>query len=428
MQLMPLPLKRRAFFERTFFERLFIYLFLSHLLTKLVFELGLGYWHFQTGKQQQLIFYGLIVLDYVVTWRRFISIKFDANHITLFAVFCTFLGLSGAAIGFLNSNPVFETLNDTIPLMVMSLNILRIQWERCQLTDETLLKLLRELTVLAVASCVTGLIAKTLGKLSTAALDAVPLAAYGALFVALTIRTRGVSRAVTAGFLVILAMTIEDLNRSSLVFFSIAGLLLLGRIFLKSPPTSIAAMVLIAIVSTITWTALPDDSGIKTRVHAMARFDADAASRKTSVGERETEFASIKRRLALAGHTIDMLGLGHGALYEMHFAHHYKKAYGHAHFSWALFKLRYGSFGYVLTAALAGLLLYNAFIHALSRDALSLYIVLISLACFIYMFTYVNFIFLLSGLASVSKYKPRPQRSGHKSQQLDLRLQSRYGI
>jgi hypothetical protein len=223
-------------------------------------------------------------------------------------------------------------------------------------------------------------------------------------------------------------MTIEDLNRSSLVFFTIAGLLLLGRIFLKSPPASIAAMVLIAIVSVITWTALPEKSGMKTRVYAMIHFDAETSSRRTSVGERETEFASIKRRLALAGHTIDMLGLGHGALYEMHFAHHYKKAYGHAHFSWALFKLRYGSFGYLLTAALAGLLLYNALIHSLSRDALSLYIVLISLACLIYMFTYVNFFFLLSGLASVSKCKARPQRSGHTSRQVDLHLQSRYGV
>jgi hypothetical protein len=428
MQLMPLPLKRRAFFDRTFFERLFIYLFLSHLLTKLVFELGLGYWHFQTGKQQQLIFYGLIVLDYVITWRRFISIKFDANHITLFAVFCAFIGLNGAAIGFLNSNPLFETLNDTAPLMVMSLNILRIQSERSQLTDETLSRLLQEITVLAVASCVTGLLATALGKLSTPALDAVALAAYGALFVALTIRTKGVSRATNIGFLIILALTIASLNRSSLVFFSIAGLLLLGRMFLKSPPASLAALVLIAIVSAATWTALPDEAGIKTRLYAMTNLDADAASRRTSVGERETEFKSIRQRLALAGHTIDLLGLGHGALYEMHFAHHYKKAYGHAHFSWALFKLRYGSFGYVLAAALAGMLLYNALIHVPSRDALSLYIVLISLSCLIYMFTYVNFIFLLSGLAFVSKHKARRQGSAHRSRYPDLHLQSRYGI
>lgn len=392
------------FFRRPFLERLVLYLFLSYFCTKVVFELVMGQWHFHTSKQQQYFFFSFIAIDYVVTWKQVYAVRFRATYITLFAVFFLFIALYGVAIGVLVHNRPFEIFNDTVPILIMSLNLLRLQSERAAWNESGLYRLARETSVLSMAMCLFGAAAVLIGRPSTYALNGIPMAIYAALILSFFLSNRPLPAWIVTSFVVVFLFTLQDLNRTNMLFIATAVAVLLARTFLRTPPKALLAIVLLASIGGGVLFALPSDSKTYNRLHAIV--SADESSPKTSVGERETEYASIKQRLANQGLTIDTLGMGHGALYEMRAANSYKKDYGHAHFSWALFKLRYGNLGYGLCVLLGAILLVNAALHVTQHEPLQSFAFLLSMVSFIYLFTFVNFIFLLSGLAFLST-RPR---------------------
>lgn len=395
------------FYARTFFERLVLYIFASHLVTKVVFEFAMGEWHFQLSRQEQYIFYSLLLADYVLTWRRFFALRITSNHLAYVVVFFLFLAVYGAVVGAVNGNRTFELFNDTAPLIVIALNILRIQSERDRLDAGVIYRLLRETSILAVVMCVIGFISLSIGNPSRASLNAMPLSVFVALFFAILISGRRLPLWVTACFLVVLAFSIEDLNRSTMLFLLAATGLLLVVTFMRHPQLALFALGGVVIAVGVGAMVVPPDSKTAARIHALASLGKQAESRKTSVGERVTEYRSILKRLARDGETVEVLGLGHGALYEMRGANEYKKDYGHAHFSWALFKLRYGDLGYVLAAMLGLLVFANIVFHMGAWDPVSLFALLMSACALIYMFTYVTFILMVAGVSFVAR-APRP--------------------
>lgn len=392
-----------------------LYLFIAHLTIKVVFELGLGYWHYHLARQEQVIFFSLIVVDYLVSWRQFYRIRFTTNHASLFALFFLFVSAYGLAIGIINGNRWFEILNDTAPLLVMSLNIFRLNSEFDRLSESILRRLVRDISALSVLACAVGALAVSLGKPATYALGAIPLAVYTAAYFAFLLSGRSLTMGINVAFFLVLLFSAQDVNRTTLMLYAVIGVLLSIHVFLKAPPKAVLLVLSFIASATAAWTFLPSDSKTAKRIDAM--FEFDISSRKTSVGEREVEFKSIQSRLEREGTTVDVFGLGHGALYEMRGAHKYKRDYGHAHFSWALFKLRYGDLGYVLVVVVACVLLANIALHAVRGRVIDRFIVLLSTVSFLYLFTYVNFIFLLSGLAFLAGHR-RGSRRSHPSRSI----------
>lgn len=392
-----------GFFAKTFFERLVLYIFASHLIIKVVFEFGLGEWHFQLSRQEQYIFYSFILADYVFTWKRFFLLKIAANHLIYVSVFFLGLAIYGAVVGTVNGNRAFEIFNDTAPLIVIALNVLRIQGELDRIDGATISRLLREASILSLVICVVGFISVSIGNPSRASLSAMPFSIYIALFFAMAISGQRLPIWLVAGFLVVLGFSSEDLNRSSMLFLAVATLSLLGATFLRYPLKALLASGVVVLAVGVGSLVLPPDSKTAARIHALASLGKQAESRKTSVGERVTEYRSILKRLAAEGKTVELFGQGHGALYEMRAANEYKKDYGHAHFSWALFKLRYGDLGYLFTGVLAGLIVANMLFHMGSWDVVSIFALLISGCAFIYLFTYVTFILMLAGVSFLAR-------------------------
>lgn len=56
---------------------------------------------------------------------------------------------------------------------------------------------------------------------------------------------------------------------------------------------------------------------------------------------------AVQEKLDTLGTEAQWLGLGFGGVYEVQFTHVMLKDYGHAHYSWVWFNLRFGRIGYL---------------------------------------------------------------------------------
>jgi hypothetical protein len=155
-------------------------------------------------------------------------------------------------------------------------------------------------------------------------------------------------------------------------------------------------MVGVAIAATTVWNILPDDSGAKKRIIALQNLDLD--SREGSVGERQLEWDSINKHLAQLGESAELTGFGMGGTFTMKFTHEVEENYGHAHYSWAWFKMRFGEIGFFYLAVLVGVLMTNFFYGIRRWTSISMFIAFICLFGTLYLGTYVNAVWLLSGI------------------------------
>ena len=119
--------KLLEFFNTNLFERIIIYLFISILLSKLVFELILGQWHFAQSQNQQWIFFSLLAFDYLISFKKVINIRVTANPVSALALLFLIMVTQGLFVGIIHHNAPFKIFNDTVPLLIIALNILRMQ-------------------------------------------------------------------------------------------------------------------------------------------------------------------------------------------------------------------------------------------------------------------------------------------------------------
>lgn len=106
----------------------------------------------------------------------------------------------------------------------------------------------------------------------------------------------------------------------------------------------------------------------------------------------------IQKKLNRKGEPDVWLGLGFGGLYEVARTHEFLKNYGHAHYSWAWFNLRFGRIGYIYLAIMVLALAYNGFYGIRSRMPVGLLVALLAFFSTLYFFTYVNAVFLICEL------------------------------
>lgn len=398
------------FFSRNMFERLVCYIFIAELAVRVVFELIQGQWFYIQSQNRQYIFYALIMMDYVMTFPRILTIGVRMNYVAMFLLLFLVMIMQGVFVGVINHNPPFEIFNDTVPLLVLVLNALRMQSVSEESRPIDFHRLFVFCTYISVATCLAGLLALSLGYQSRASVGTESGGIYYPMFFAALLTYKRVSPKLILMFLVIVVLSGLNMNRTTMAFLGMMAMFYAGYMLLKRPAQGMLAIASMLVLVAIGWSMLPEESGTYQRIMAMGDLDFKASS--GSLGERANEVRSIQRKLSDEGATAELFGGGHGALYDVQFTHEFLRDHGHAHYAWALFNLRYGMSGYIYLSLLALMLLYHACRNVDMRNPTALMIAFMCVQSLLYMGTYVNFIFLMAGAQFLYLAKPQKQREG----------------
>lgn len=396
------------FFSRNMFERLVCYIFITELAVRVVFELIQGQWFYIQSQNRQYIFYALIMMDYLITFPRILTIGVRMNYVVMFLLLFLVMIMQGVFVGIINHNPPFEIFNDTVPLLVLVLNALRMQSVSEQSRPIDFHALLVFCTYVGLAICFAGALALLLGYQSGSSVGTETGGIYYPMIFAALLTYKKISPKLLVMFLIIVACSSLNMNRTTMAFLGMMSACYAGYMLLKRPAQGMLAIALMLALMAVAWSLLPEESGTYQRIMALGDLDFKASS--GSLGERANEVRSIQRKLRDEGMTAELFGGGHGALYEVQFSHEYIRDYGHAHYAWALFNLRYGMTGYIYLTLLALMLLYHAWRNLDMRNPAALMITFMCVQSLLYMATYVNFIFLLAGAQFLYLAKPKKQR------------------
>jgi hypothetical protein len=383
----------KDFYSRNLFERLIIYGFLSGFFVKIVFELVLGQWSFVQSQNKQWVFYGLLSLDYIVSYRKIINMRVFMNPMSLFALVFFMMTAQGALIGILNHNPLFTYANDLVPLLMIAMNILRMHNAEESQKPVDFLYLSKFCILLAIGTCAAGALAVAIGNPSQPSVG--NGAAYFPLVFAALFLLRPLPKWMLAAIILSFIATLDDFNRTTLIFCMLAALGYLGVRILKAPAQAILFLLIFVCLCMAAWATLPENSKTYRRIVGISEIDLN--ERTGSVGERQAEWDAIREKLIDKGQTVEWLGLGFGGTYEVQFTHQYARNYGHAHYAWAWFNLRFGKSGYIYMILMMVALAGNGLYAATRRSPLGLCVAYICLLGLVYCFTYVNSVFLLSG-------------------------------
>lgn len=396
------------FFSRNMFERLVCYIFITELTVRVVFELIQGQWFYLQSQNRQYIFYALIMMDYVITFPRILTIGVRMNYVVMYLLMFLVMIMQGVVVGVINHNPPFEIFNDTVPLLVLTLNALRMQSVSEQSRPIDFHRLFVFCSVVGLSTALAGLLAHVVGYDSSTSIGTEPSGIYFPMFFAALLTYKKVPLKLIFMFFIILALFSLNMNRTTMIFLGGMAMCYAGYMLLKRPAQGILAIAAMLVTMAIGWSLLPEESGTYQRIMALGDLDFTASS--GSLGERANEVRSIQRKLADEGTTAELFGGGHGALYDVQFTHEFIRDHGHAHYAWALFNLRYGMTGYIYLSLLALMLLYHAWRNIDMHNPMALTITFMCLQSLLYMGTYANFIFLMAGAQFLYLARPQKQR------------------
>ncbi len=381
------------FFERNLFERIVIYIFLSEFFVKIIFELILGQWDFIQSQNIQWFFYGFLALDYVFSVRKVANIRVTINPMSLLAFVFFIMVAHGIFMGIMLRNVPFVILNDTIPLLMIGLNILRMQ-SVTEFKPLDIKSLIYFCTWVTVGTGLIGGLAESLGLPSGPSVPAEAI--YYPLFLAAIFMIKPFPKWVALVGIVMIVITISDINRTTMAFCAIVvcGYTLISTV--KNPAKGLISLILLVTVLTTGFYIMPEDSKTYRRIAGLA--DVDLSKNTGSIGERQAEWRAINKKFDRKGSTIEMLGLGFGGVYEVARTHEYLKNYGHAHYSWAWFKLRFGQIGYIYLFIFVSALIYNGFMWGLKKDENGIFMMFLCFISLLYCMTYVNATLLMMGM------------------------------
>tara|TARA_R110001592_G_scaffold16881_3_gene71414 strand:+ start:25464 stop:26699 length:1236 start_codon:yes stop_codon:yes gene_type:complete len=391
------------FFERNLFERIIVYIFMSELLVKIIFELIIGQWSFIQSQNKQWIFYIFLALDYVLSVKKVTNIRVSVNPTSLLAFVFFIMVVHGLFIGLMLGNAPFVILNDTIPVLMIGLNILRMQ-SVAEYKPPDLRFLLYFCSYITLGTAFFGYVAALIGQQSGPSIPAEAI--YLPLFFAALFTVKPFPKWILGLVVVMIAVTSDDLNRTTMAFLAIVmfGYVLFDMV--KNPAKGVITLVVLLSVLAVAVHVVPEDSKTYRRVIGLTEIDL---SKKTgSIGERQEEWRAIVKKEYEKGKTVEMFGLGFGGVYEVARTHEFLKNYGHAHYSWAWFKLRFGDVGFVYLLIFAVTLLYNGFIwsvRCMQGNVEGLFVVFLCLISLLYCVTYVNAVLLMMGIQFIY-YRP----------------------
>ena len=383
----------RDFYDRNLLERVIIYIFLSQFLVQVIFEIGMGQGSLSQGQNKQWAFYLMLAVDYLLSVKKVSNIRFTINVTSCMAFVFFIMVAHGLFMGLMVGNKPFTIMNDTIPLLMIGMNILRFQSE-AEYKPIDMRFLLNTCGYIILGSGVLGFISNmTLHRSHPTIAGAI---VYFPLFFACLFMLKKFPKWIIVLTLFLISVTIEDFNRTTMAFFVIvlAAYFLLNAI--RFPVRGIVIFILMILGLAIAVNMVPEGSKTYNRVVGLTQVDLSES--KGSIGERQEEWRAINRKYEQSSSTVEFFGLGFGGVYEVARTHTYLKNYGHAHYSWAWFKLRFGQLGYVYLLIFVSVLAYNGFVWGMRMDCVGIFVMLLCLISILYCFTYVNATLLMMGI------------------------------
>lgn len=383
----------RDFYDRNLFERIIIYVLMSELLAQIIFEIGLGQWTFVQGQNRQWVFYLLLACDYLISIKKVSNIRFSVNVTSCMAFVFFIMVAHGVFVGVMMRNNLFTIINDAIPLLMIGMNILRFQSE-AEYKPIDMRFLLYACASIVLLCGFLGFTFKTIMHRSSPYVAGAEI--YFPLFFATLFTFRKFPKWVIFMTVAMIAITIDDINRTTMAFFAIILMAYLLLNTIKYPVRGIVALIILTLGIAVAANLVSEES--KTYRRIVALTEVDLSDSQGSIGERQEEWRAINRKYDRLGSTVEFFGLGFGGVYEVARTHFYLKNYGHAHYSWAWFKLRFGQMGYLYLFIFVMALAYNGYFWGMRKDPIGIFVLLLCLVSLLYCFTYVNAAFLMMGI------------------------------
>jgi hypothetical protein len=387
------------------FERLIYYILIPDLVARLFFEFALGIYFYTLTQPKQWIFYGIVAVEYLFQSRALIQDKFRKDSSLIVSGLMLVMIVHGTFVGFAWQNPPIRIFVDSVPLVVVAVNVLLLN-HGAAFAGFSFDRLNKVNTIYAIVMVIVGLACVSIGRPSI-----VGLGGAAASTISLTIllasfamkRTFSFRDLLIAG--IILIPIAPNLTRTALV---IAAISLIGLFFTKiivDGKRLYFSLVTIFLLSALVPLILPPESPVMRRIQATMDYDPEKT--QGSIGERQAEWLAINDKLERMGTAAEWFGAGHGAAYEVQFTLKVVTDYSHAHYSWALLKLRYGNIGYVYLLIFVCMILYSFGRSCKSRHPADRISMILLMWSFVYLITYVMGNFFIAGLqfANASPFK-----------------------
>lgn len=395
-----------------FSERLIYYLLAPDLFSRVVLEAGLGmYWY--TNVQPKLwVFYGFMAIEYAFFFLRLGRVRI-ARNASLMSIYLAFiLVIHGAAMGVFWGNSTSKVLTDTIVIFVFAFNMVILNTEDAFVGFD-FQRVHFFMKIYAMTMVVVGAIAVSIGKPSI-----VNLGGAGGGPLCLTILILGLAqrRRVTLGslgfVLFIVLMIAPNLTRTIMAVFALMVAFYVGPKIIRSATVLYVVTAFLVATPFILPMIVPEDSPIMRRIEGLT--EDRGADDGGSLGERAEEFRAVNEKLHELGPQAEWFGYGAGGVYQPVMTNGViPEGYSHAHYGWALFKLRYGYTGYFYLAAFGVLLASNCLWLIRRKDPTGKMVFLLGIWGLFFIFTYFSFNFLIAGLQFCRPvYFKKPARRG----------------
>ena len=391
----------KRFLQIPFVERLIYYTLLPELCARLVFEMWLGYRPDKLIEQKLWIFYIIIAMEYVFQIRQILYSRFYVDKSMYVACFIIILAIHGFLIGVGWHNKPAKIATDTIPLFVAGVNIIL----ACQLEaykDFNFARIEGINVTFSIVMIVVGIISVHIGHSKIVSLGGAVSTAVSVAIICTSIwRRNKFSIIFVVTNLAIFIIIAQSFNRTTGATLVVVFTMLFFSTFVVYPIRLYILLLLIGGALVLTPLVVPPGSPLARRIEGLNSSNIEQQNQEGtgSIGERIAEWSAIKKKISENGRFAEIFGLGHGAVYDFVLTQGpASQNYSNAHFGWALFYLRYGYCGFIYLLMFAFLMAANIYRNVRSKNNFNRVVLILCVAGIIYIFTYMAFNIILSGI------------------------------
>lgn len=385
-----------------FFERLIYYFLVPELMAKIVYEIILRIPPITISQPKQLVFYGLVFLDYIILVLRYRTFRPAIRQLNPAFVLLLVMLFHGVVVGVWWGNSVSRLAIDTVNVFVVLANVLILS-DPSKVADTDFQRIFFINRLYAASMILMSLIAVMVNPASLITLGGSTATAVTAslmfteIYVTRSLSSRSILRCGIS--IMLLAATLQSWNRTTLVFVGAALLIAFARQVRRVPFKIAYLSMAFVMVFAVALAMLPEDSALSRRLSGLE--DLDLSVRTGSIGEREAEADAVSDKIAALGLIGRVFGAGHGASYDVKYTWEWKLNYSNAHYGWVLFYLRYGALGYIYLGLWIVTLLISILRMWRSENPASILVCLLSVWNIGYLGTYGYFSFFIAGLPFV---------------------------
>jgi hypothetical protein len=384
-----------------FVERLIYYLLLPDLCARIVFEAWLGYRSIDLLEQKLWIFYLIIAAEYLFQIKLILYSSFYIDKVMYTSGFILILAIHGLLIGAGWHNKPLKIATDTIPMFVVAVNII-LSCEFAAYKNFNFARVEGINITYAIIMLTVGSIAVHAGRSTLASLGGSISSTMSIAIIAVSIwRRKSFNMTFVLFNLAVIVFIAHNFNRTTLAILSILSIILFFSTVVVSPLRLYILFLLIGGVVVSTPLIAPPGSPLARRIGDLnsSAIEQQEQEGTGAIGERQDEWTAIQKKISQSGRFAEIFGLGHGAVYQITFTNGVAPPnYSNAHFGWALFYLRYGYIGYIYLLIFALLMASNLYRNIHSTDNFNRLALILCISGIIYIFTYMAFNIILSGI------------------------------